>query len=252
MSDLLARDVEYVHDGTRLRGRLCAPAGAAALPAVVLVHDAYGLSSDMMAIAERLAALGLAVLAADVWGERTVPAGPDEVGPLIGAMVRDRPRWLGRVAAAHAAAVEQPEVDGSSVALVGYCFGGSSALEYLRSGADVRGVVAVHPGLDLLDPHAPWPPAVDARVLVCTGGSDPMATAEQRTWLETGLTSAGADWELDVYGGATHAFSSLRSRHSPVPELFAYDARSAARAWRATTQLLAEVFPSAHPAPGAA
>jgi dienelactone hydrolase len=245
MNDLHVRDVEYSHDGTRMIGALCAPTTAVDAPTVLLVHDAFGVSDEMLAVAHGLAELGLAVFVADVWGERTLPTAEDQIGPLIGAMVADRSRWVGRVAAAHEAAAAQPEVDGRAVVALGYCFGGSSVLEYLRTGGAVRGVVAVHAGLDLLDPDADWS-AVDPTVpvLVCTGADDPMATAAQRTTLQDALDQAGVDWELDLYSGTVHAFTSPHAAGSPRPDVVAYHPRSAARAWQATTRFLHERFPA--------
>ncbi|WP_419702895.1 dienelactone hydrolase family protein [Promicromonospora sp. NFX87] len=248
MNDLLTRDVEYEHDGTRMVGALCAVPGARNAPGVLLIHDAFGLSEEMFAVARRIGRLGFAVFAADVWGDRTQPATEAEIRPLLGSMVGDRRRWMGRVAAAHAAATAQPEVDGSALAVLGYCFGGSSALEYLRTGGDVRGVVSIHGGLDLLDAEGDWSVARSGvRVLLCTGADDPMATATQRVALETAMSRFGVDWEADLYSGTKHAFTSPKAKNSPNPDVVAYHPRSAARAWEATARFLREQFPQAAP-----
>ncbi|WP_432537863.1 dienelactone hydrolase family protein [Kineococcus arenarius] len=243
MTRTVTRDVEYSHDGTRMLGYLCAPAGAQRFPGVLLIHDAFGLGEDAVAAAHRLADLGLAVFAADVWGDRATPATEPEIGPLIGGMVADRDRWTGRVAAAHEAAAAQPEVDGSALVVMGFCFGGSSALEHLRTGGDVRGVVSVHGGLDLLHDDDWSRATTTAPVLLCTGADDPMATASMRARLQGSLSAAGIDWEEDLYSGTKHAFTSPRARFSPRPEAIAYNPRSAARAWEATTRFLHELFP---------
>lgn len=246
MSDLITRDVDYRDNGTRMVGHLCAPAGAARRPGVLLIHDAHGLSQDMIDIARRLAGEGVAVLAADVWGDRHLPESMEQIGPLVGGMVADRDRWIARIAAAHVAAAAQPEIDEDALVLLGYCFGGSSALEYLRAGGDVAGVISIHGGLDLLEHD--WSAATgSSRVLLCSGADDPMATADQREQLQAALSKAGVDWELDLYGDTTHAFTSLRARSSPAPELFAYQPRSAARAWAATLRFLHETFPTPIP-----
>ncbi|WP_062516288.1 dienelactone hydrolase family protein [Demequina gelatinilytica] len=240
MTTLVSRDVEYSHDGTRMLGLLLAPEDAAARPGVVLFHDAFGLGEDMIAIAARIARLGFSVFAADVWGDRLTPTEEGQIGPLIGGMAGDRERWLGRVSAAHTAAAAQPEVDGDTLVSMGYCFGGSSALEHLRAGGAVRGVIAIHAGLDLLSPG--WESAhFGTRVLVCTGADDPMATAEQRAALEAAMSASGIDWELDLYADTRHAFTNPRSQFSPMPEVVAYNPRSAARAWAATERFLAEL-----------
>ncbi|MCW4385667.1 dienelactone hydrolase family protein [Salinibacterium sp. SYSU T00001] len=247
---MTTRDIEYSHDGTRMIGYLSAPEGAQGRPGILLIHDAFGLSDDMKQLAERYAGLGFAVFAADVWGERTTPTSEPEIGPLIGAMVGDRPRWLARIRAAHEAFEAQPEVDADSIVAIGYCFGGSSALEHLRTGGRLRGVVAVHAGLDLLAPG--WEAATaSASVLICTGAEDPMATDAMRAELQAGLSGAGIDWELDLYSDTVHAFTNPKSAHSPNPAVIAYNPRSAKRSWQATERFLAELFPSTEGAPHA-
>ncbi|TDP93400.1 dienelactone hydrolase [Leucobacter luti] len=269
MIELVTRDIAYRHGGTEMLGLLVAPTGATGLPSVLLVHDAFGLGTETQSIASRLAALGLTVFAADVWAGRQLPASPAEIGPLIGSMVADRAQWHGRVAAAHAAAITQPEVDPRAVVGLGHCFGGSSVLELLRTGAlldasassgagaasvTLRGVVAIHAGLDLLAED--WDTAAAAgaakkadagwlapRVLICSGADDPMATPEQRRVVQAGLDRAGIDWELDLYSGTVHAFTSPNAAHSPEPEVFNYHPANAGRAWSATLRFLREIFP---------
>ena len=247
MSAITTRDVDYDHAGTRLSGLLLVPESGGHGGTVVLIHDAFGLAGFSLGAAHRYAAAGYTVFAADMWGDRFAPASESEIGPLIGALVGDHATWLGRTAAAHEAALRQPEVDPRRTAMVGYCFGGSSALEYARSGGDLRGVVAVHPGLDLLPPRAEWSSVADLRVLVCVGSEDPMATAEQRDALTGGLTRAEVDWELDLYGGAVHAFTNPALTESPAPHVIKYDPRSAARAWQSTQRLLAETLTEPDP-----
>ncbi|MDN4478972.1 dienelactone hydrolase family protein [Demequina sp. SYSU T00039] len=249
MAQLSTRDIAYTVDGTRMLGMLVAPEGAHGLPAVVLFHDAFGLGEDAIAAAHRIARLGFAVFAADVWGDRVTPTDESQIGPLIGGMVGDRPRWLARVAAAHATAAGQPEIDGASLVSMGFCFGGSSALEHLRAGGGSRAVIAIHPGLDLLADG--WDEAhPGARVLLCAGAADPMATAEQRDALEAALTGAGIDWEEHLYSGTRHAFTSPKAVRSPMPDVVAYHPRNAMRAWAATETFLLELLaePAAVPA----
>jgi dienelactone hydrolase len=254
MTETAIRDVEYAHGDDRLLGLVCAPAGAERLPAVVLIHDAFGLGDETIANARRIAELGFAVFAADVWGDRRTPGGDAEIGPLIGSMVTDRERWIARIALAHEIAAAQPEIDGEALVSLGYCFGGSSALEYARTGGRVRGVVGIHSGLDLIE--FDWSAVAADRapaVLICTGADDPMATPEQWGRLKAAMDGAGVDWELNLYSGTTHAFTSRRAAHSPRPELFLHHPRNAERAWRATARFLREVLgaPAANRTPNA-
>lgn len=238
------RDIEYaVSDtgDTTMRGLLVSPAGATDLPTVIVIHDAFGLGDDMIAICRRIAEQGYAVFGADVWGDRTTPTEQSEIGPLIAGVVGNRAEWLARLEAAYRAAVAQPEVDGGRVAMLGYCFGGSSALEFLRTGGPLRGVIAIHPGLDIVE--FDWSAAAPGTpVLVSLGAIDPMATAEHRAQLESALSGARADWELNLYSDTVHAFTSRNAQNSPAPHIFAYHPRNAERAWQATLRFLSETF----------
>ncbi|MFE6760817.1 dienelactone hydrolase family protein [Streptomyces sp. NPDC057689] len=241
MNQTIGRDVEYLHEGTRLLGRVVAPRNGAAdnSAAVLLLHDAFGIGDELTGNATRIAEAGHPVFVADLWGERATPTSGSEIGPLIGAMAQDRDRWRGRVAAAHSALDAQPELAGRPLVLLGYCFGGSSAIEYLRTGAHVAGVAAVHPGLDLLDDD--WSTPGSGSVLLMIGADDPMASPALRRRVEEHLKAAGIDHQLHLYSGTTHAFTSRRAAGSPESGLFAHNARSAARAWAATTGFLAEL-----------
>ncbi|MBL3699307.1 dienelactone hydrolase family protein [Leucobacter luti] len=265
MIDLETRDIAYRSGGTDMLGLLCAPAGSAAAPTVFLVHDAFGLGGETVEIAHRLASQGFAVFAADVWSGRRQPASPAEVGPLIGGMVGDRAEWHARLTAGLEAAIAQPEVDPRAVVGLGHCFGGSSVLELLRGGGALCGAIAIHPGLDLLAGEwrapavstaaapagaaaaAPTPRA--PRVLICAGADDPMATPDQRADLQAGLDRAGFEWELVLYSGTVHAFTSPHAAHSPEPHVFNYHPENAARAGRATLGYLRELFPARFPEP---
>ncbi|NDZ78154.1 dienelactone hydrolase family protein [Streptomyces sp. SID10853] len=247
MTALVSRDIDYTHDGTRMIGHLCAPAGSESLPGVLLIHDAFGLSDDMIATARRIAEDGYAVFAADLWGERRLPLAESEIGPLIESLAGDRARWMARVAAARGAAAAQPEFDGSAIAVLGYCFGGSTALEYVRTGGAVHGAVSIHGGLDLIE--FDWSaPAPAASVLVCTGADDPMAPAEALTRLTDAMSAAGVDWEVDLYGNTKHAFTNPKAAHSPTPEVIAYNPRSAARARESSMRFLGGLIPGPRPA----
>ena len=249
MSDVTTSDVEYEHRNSRLIGYLCRPVQTppAGTAAVLLLHDAFGVSDEMRQIAHRLAEHGHPVLLADVWGDRFCPPTEAEAGRLIGAMVSDRERWLGRVRAAQETLLQQPGLEEHLVVLLGYCFGGSSALEHLRTGADVLAAISIHGGFDLLADD--WSAARPARVLVCTGADDPMATGAMRADLEQAMSAAGMDWQTHLYSGTRHAFTSPKAGFSAMPEVVAYSALSSARAWQTTLQYLREVQDLTPPPP---
>jgi dienelactone hydrolase len=239
VTELATRDLEYTYNDTRLIGYFVAEPETKK-PGLILLHDATGVSPAMEDAARRAAALGYSVLLADLWGERRIPQGPDEIGQLIGGLVGDQETWMGRIRAAHQELLAQPEVDADNVAAFGYCFGGSSGLEYARVGGDVKGVVSFHGGLDRISTE--WTPgAAAAKILVLTGADDPMASPDAVGALQAGLTAAGVDWEVASYGATKHAFTSPDVDKLGRPDL-AYNARADRRSWNAFTFFLEEIF----------
>ena len=76
----------------------------------------------------------------------------------------------------------QPDADASRVAAIGYCFGGTMALELARGGADLKAVVGFHSGLRRARPEDAQ--NIKGRVLVCIGAEDPLIPPDQRTAFE--------------------------------------------------------------------
>ena len=92
------------------------------------------------------------------------------------------------------------------LAAIGYCFGGTTALEIGRSGADLKAIVGFHSGLVTVRPQDAR--NIKGKVLVCIGADDPIIPPEQRAAFENEMKAAGIDWRLQLYGGAGHSFTN--------------------------------------------
>src|SRR5207253_7866808 len=124
----------------------------------------------------------------------------------------------------------QKEVDVSKLAAIGYCFGGTTALEIGRSGGDVKAIVGFHSGLGTARPQDAR--NIKAKVLVCIGAEDPIIPPEQRAAFEAEMRAAGVDWRLQLYGGAGHSFSNPAVDALGRPGFF-YHADTDRRSWNA-------------------
>jgi dienelactone hydrolase len=198
----------------------------------------------MKATAQRIAELGYTVLLGDLWGEGKIPAGEDEIGPLIGELASNRELWTGRVRAGHEQLLAQEEVADAPVTAVGYCFGGSSVLEYVRVGGRVDGAVSFHGGLDLVGTD--WAAAhTDASVLILTGAEDPMAPQTVVDALQDSMSAARLDWEVASYGATKHGFTNPHADKAGRPDAIAYNVRADRRSWNAFTLFLQEQLEAA-------
>jgi len=194
--------VDYQVDGVAFEGYYVTPAANA--PLVLLIHDWDGLGDYEVKRAEMLAALGYAVFAADLFGKGIRPATMDERRQRTGALYADRPRLRTLLQGALAAAKQRGARIDNAVA-AGYCFGGAAVLELARSGAELKGFVSFHGGLDL-------PPGQDyskvrGSILVLHGTADSSVSMDDFAALAVALETAAVPHEMITYSGAPHAFT---------------------------------------------
>ncbi|HTR84916.1 MAG TPA: dienelactone hydrolase family protein, partial [Reyranella sp.] len=128
--------IDYTHDDVACRGHLVVDRSTdAPRPGVVLFPDARGMSNTAIEAARRLAPHGYAVFVADLYGGAIFHADIPEAHRLMTALRSDVDRWRARAEAALDVVAGLPVVDASKIAAIGYCFGGTTALELGRSGA---------------------------------------------------------------------------------------------------------------------
>jgi len=234
-----ARDVEYEVDSTTMVGRLVLPDGDDRCPGVLIAHEGNGLDEFQKQRPERFAALGYVAFALDYYGGGLPLTDRAEINARLGGLMADpeRMRAIGR--AGLDVLLAEPRTDPARVAVVGYCFGGTMALELARSGADLKAVVGFHPGLTSARPEDSS--NIRGAVLMAVGADDPLITAEQRLAFEAEMRAAGVDWRMVLYGDTQHSFTHPRIGVSDLPGL-AYNAVSDARSWRAMLDVFDEVF----------
>ena len=134
----------------------------------------------------------------------------------------------------------QPQVDAGRVGAIGFCFGGSMALELARTGADLKAVVGFHPGLKSLRPADSA--NITASVLMCCGTDDPFVTIDDRRAFEAEMLTAGVrDWQLLLFGRVGHTFTNPLVDQMRTPGL-AYDADADRRSWAAMLALFDETL----------
>lgn len=240
-------DLPVTIDGRTFTGRLALPNSPGKHPAVLVVHEWWGLNAYAEQRARELAELGYVALAADVYGE---PASND----FQTAVARSKPFYAqpalfaARLTPALAALRARPEVDGKHVAAIGFCFGGSAVLQLARDGADLKSVIAFHPGLSTSAPAKP--DAMKAKIVVCHGGADPFVPVADVTAFTQEMLAAHAAWEFHSYPGTVHAFTNPTAGQGvtnvpptvPFAQAVHYDAAAEAASMAVMRRTLAEVF----------
>ncbi|WP_413601244.1 dienelactone hydrolase family protein [Curtobacterium sp. Curtsp57] len=238
-SDITVEPVHYEHEGTALAGVLAKDTAVSGpRPAVLVVHDWHGVNEHVEARVTMLARLGYVAFGADVYGADVRP-GDDTAGQVASSYYQDLPLMRARVQAGLDRLREDPDVDHSRIVVMGYCFGGSAALELARTGADLAGAVSFHGNLLTHEPSDAG--AIRAPLLVLTGAADPVVPdAKVSAWQDEMRAAPGVDWQVVTYAGAMHAFAVPGT---DAPDHGAqYQALADRRSWQALEVFLAEVF----------
>jgi dienelactone hydrolase len=204
---------------------------------MVLVHDWVGLGDYARRRAQEVAALGYVVLAADIYGKGVRAKDPQEAGQLAGKYKGDLPLLRSRARAAFDTLAKDARVDPSKIFAMGYCFGGTTALELARSGAPLAGTISFHGGLSTKEPSATK--GVRGPLLILHGAADPYVPPAEVAAFQKEMDGAGVDWQMNSYAGAVHSFTNPAAGNDPSKGA-AYDAKADRRSWEAMKVFLAE------------
>jgi dienelactone hydrolase len=238
------RDVAYEADDTRMIGYFAVDAQLQGRrPGILVAHSGPGLGDHAKSIARRLAQAGFAAFAVDYHGGGAIL--PD-IADMMARITRHLANPLAirlRLQKGLEVLLAQPEVDGTRIGAIGYCFGGTSVLELARSGAAIAATVGFHSGLKTARPQDAG--NIKGKVLVCLGADDPLIQQAERNAFEEEMRGGGVDWQLHLYGGAQHSFTDpaidALTRQAGLSGM-KYHAVADRRSWRSMLELFAEVF----------
>ncbi|HWQ80993.1 MAG TPA: dienelactone hydrolase family protein [Ignavibacteria bacterium] len=208
-------------------------------PAVIIVHDWMGIGEFAKEKAEAIAKLGYVGFAVDIYGIDSRPKNTQEAGKLAGTYKNDRNLMRKRINIAFDEIKKKNYVNPDRIAVMGYCFGGTVALELARSGADVKGTVSFHGGLDT--PYPKDAKNIKGKVLVLHGGDDPFVPREQVSAFEKEMNDAGVDYQLFIYSGAVHSFTNPAAGNDNSKGA-AYNEKADKRSWEAMKTFFKEIF----------
>lgn len=223
--------VTYTANDQAFEGYLAMPEGEAR-GGVIIIHDWDGLNGYEQRRAEMLAEQGYAAFAVDLFGAGHRPETTEARQAATGALYQDRARMRELLLAGLATARDQGLPEASVV--IGYCFGGTAALELARAdqAEGIHGYVSFHGGLATPEGQA-WPEDTPP-LLIAHGGADQAVPIGELAGLVEELEAAGLSYEARVYAGARHAFSVFDGDR--------YQQRADERSWAAFLDFLDEVL----------
>ena len=218
-------------DGTqKLNGLVTSNAGKK-LPGVLILPAWKGIDDEAKNAALQLEKQGYIAFVADIYGEGNIPADNAAAAKIAGSYKQDYKAYQQRISVA----LEELKKQGANVdkiAVIGYCFGGTGALETARAQFPVAGVVSIHGGLAKGNDRLNVP--IKTKVLVENPADDESVKPEDMTNLIAELKAGKTDFQIITYANSKHTFTS--------PESPDYNEVMEKRAWNHTLTFLKEIL----------
>ncbi|RZJ74872.1 MAG: dienelactone hydrolase family protein [Flavobacterium sp.] len=233
------KPVAYKDAAQKLNGFAIAPAKALKQKPGVLILPAWkGIDTHSKNVAEQLSKLGYYAFVADIYGEGKYPANTKEAGEQSGYYKNHPDDYQRRIKLAMDQLIKAG-ADAKNIVVIGYCFGGTGALEAARGGLNVQGVVSFHGGLgkDAARKHGP----INTKVLVLHGADDPYVPQKDIEAFQTEMREAKADWQMIYYANAVHAFTEPEAGDDNSKGA-AYNEKAAMRSWEHFLIFMEELF----------
>lgn len=224
------KTVKYKDGNQKLNG-LVTSNSEKNLPAVLILPAWKGIDNEAKQAALDLQKNGYKAFIADIYGEGNIPKDNTEAAKIATQYKKDYKAYQHRIKLA----LEQLKKQGiniDKIAIIGYCFGGTGALESARADLPVVGVVSIHGGL-FKDPTRTNSP-IKTKILVENPADDKSVTKEDYDNLIKEMNDGKADWQIITYANSGHTFTN--------PESPEYNKIMADRAWKHTLLFLEEIL----------
>jgi len=239
ISNAQLKTIAYADENQKLEGFLVKPIKKNDKKAAVLLLPAWmGIDNNAKINAIALAKLGYTTFVADIYGIDKRPANTSEAGKLAGFYKTNHATYQKRIQLALDQLIKSG-VNPNKIAVIGYCFGGTGAVEAARANLKVKGIVSFHGGLgrDIARIIAP----INPKVLILHGADDFYVPETEIKLFQDEMRTAKADWQMVYYANAVHGFTHVDAGNDNKKGL-AYNEKAATRSWKAMLTFFDEIF----------
>lgn len=206
-ADIHSEYVRYASGRDTITAYLAYPERSDPAPAVIVIHDIYGMSDRLRPAVERLAQAGFVAIGPDLLSRRGgTPSSPDSTRRLVMALNPDTLTRDLDATTAYLRTLKAARAD--RVGVIGFCWGGSQSFRYATNAPTLRAFVVCYGS-------GPDPAAlarIKAKGLGVYAENDARINAGLHD-LRTALERARVDYQYHIYPGVGHAF--LQTREKP-------------------------------------
>jgi dienelactone hydrolase len=197
-------------------------------PLILVIHDWSGCNQFAKQKAIDLSNLGYHAFAVDLYGQGKVGQTDAEKMSLISPFMENRNLLKTALLETLQTAYQIPNIDISSVGVIGFCFGGLCALDLARTSTDINAVVSFHALLNPTNIQETLP--IKSKILIQHGYDDPMVSKQTLIDFCDEMTERQAQWQMMVYGNTQHAFMNPQANN--IEAGLIYNQSVAESAWQ--------------------
>lgn len=195
--------VYHKTDSLSVEGHLAKPAAPGSHPAVILIHEWWGLNDDIRRRADEFARNGYVALTADLYnGESTTER--TRARELAGSVRNDIPGAFENLESAIAFLKKDAAVDSTRIAAIGWCFGGGWSYQMAKNDLGVRASVIYYGRFNPEDDLA----KMRAEILGHFAEKDRGISIDNVNEFQAKLKTLNGDHEIYIYPNTTHGFAS--------------------------------------------
>lgn len=205
---ITTREIQYqAQDGTTLMGYFAAPESAQAVAGVIVAPEWWGRNEYTEQRARELAEHGFAALAIDMYGDKKVTTNVPQASEWMTETFQNENTIVDRATAGLTTLADQPEVDTTRLAAIGFCYGGKVVLDLARTGANLKAVTTFH-AANVTPRQTGDAKNIQAELLVLHGEKDTMLSLDAIAEFKKEMHAAHVKHEVIIFKDAKHGFSN--------------------------------------------
>lgn len=207
-------------------------------PGILILPAWMGIDDHAKESAADLSKLGYYTFVADIYGVDKRPKDYKDAGENAGYFKKNISEYHKRIQLALDQLIKSG-ANADEIVVIGYCFGGTGAIEAARTNMKVKGIVSFHGGLGRDADRTIE--TINPKVLVLHGADDPYESEEEIKAFQNEMRKAKADWQMVYYANSVHAFTDKNAGNDNTKGA-AYNELADKRSWKAMLTFLKEVL----------